>query len=244
MKNKKMLIIIGILLFLVFGFLFYKVSNIFIENNNNLEKLLENNNYIRAYTVIKDQNLLSDKNKDKTYKIINSKIKEYKITSVNDYLKLTDNDINNIKSFNEMIYKLQLYEDFSYLNKLVSIDDRFHDYIPAVRWYNSNNYTLYKENMKVDNLEDYEKSGKLMKDYSLKKYGLDNKIIKELDDEIKKYVSYCEKFSEFLKTRDEKFYNTFGNDFQNNLYQLNYLETSIKNKNADIEKIIKELPEI
>ena len=240
MKNKKIFIVIGVVLFIIFGFIIFKISNKYIEENNNIEKLFENHNYNRIYNLIKDKDLLNTDNKENIYKIIEDNINKYKINNKEDYLKFTDKDINDIKNFNDLIKKLVLYEKYDYLNKLVAIDDKLHDYMEAVRWYNSEEYKIYKSNMEIKELTDYEKSGKLMKNYSFDKYGKDDILIKELSEEIKKYVNYCEKFSTALNNKDSNL-DDISREFQDNLYQINHIEITIKAKDTDLSNAINKL---
>jgi hypothetical protein len=244
-KNKKIFIIIGVVLILILGvgaFIFLNSNNV-EKSVNEVKTLLEKDNYDEAYKSIKDNNLLS-KADEEINKLIKTRITKYKVSSLDDYLKITNDDWKNIKSFSEMINNLDLTSKYTYLSKLIEINDKYQEYIPAITWQNSDDYDTFREYMEIETQDDFEKSSNLMKTYSFEKYGLENIHIKELNDETKKYIDYCDKMTQAIKTSDVNLYNSIYDGFQANVKKLYEIEVDIINKTSELEEAIKNLPTI
>ena len=154
MKNKKIFIIIGVVLVLVLGigaFIFLNSNNV-EKSVNEVKTLLEKDKYNEAYKMIKDKDLLS-KADEETNKIIKTRITKYKVSNLDDYLKLTNDDWENIKSFSEMINNLDLSSKYTYLSKLIEINDKYQEYVPIITWQNSDDYDTFREYMKTETQE-------------------------------------------------------------------------------------------
>lgn len=245
MKNKKLFIIIGVVLVLVLGigaFIFLNSNN--VESSvNEVKTLLEKDNYSEATKIIKDKDLLS-KADEETNKIIKTRMTKYKVSSLEDYLKLTSDDWKNVKSFNEMINNLDLSNKYTYLSKLVEINDKYQEYVPAINWQNSDDYEVYRSYMKVETQDDFEKSALMMKNYSFEKYDLNNKYIKELNDEVQNYINYCTQLVKAINENDLNLYDSISPKFKENITKLSNIEVDIITKTSELEKEIKNLPTI
>ena len=245
MKNKKIIIIVGVILVLILGvgaFIFLYSNN--VESSvNEVKTLLEKDNYSEATKIIKDKDLLS-KADEETNKIIKTRMTKYKVSSLEDYLKLTSDDWKNVKSFNEMINNLGLSNKYTYLSKLVEINDKYQEYVPAINWQNSDDYEVYRSYMKVETQDDFEKSALMMKNYSFEKYDLDNKYIKELNDEVQNYINYCTQLVKAINENDLNLYDSISPKFKENITKLSNIEVDIITKTSELEKEIKNLPTI
>lgn len=245
MKNKKIIIIVGVILVLILGvgaFIFLNSNN--VESSvNEVKTLLEKDNYSEATKIIKDKDLLS-KADEETNKIIKTRMTKYKVSSLEDYLKLTSDDWKNVKSFNEMINNLGLSNKYTYLSKLVEINDKYQEYVPAINWQNSDDYEVYRSYMKVETQDDFEKSALMMKNYSFEKYDLNNKYIKELNDEVQNYINYCTQLVKAINENDLNLYDSISPKFKENITKLSNIEVDIITKTSELEKEIKNLPTI
>ena len=245
MKNKKIIIIVGVILVLILGvgaFIFLNSNN--VESSvNEVKTLLEKDNYSEATKIIKDKDLLS-KADEETNKIIKTRMTKYKVSSLEDYLKLTSDDWKNVKSFNEMINNLDLSNKYTYLSKLVEINDKYQEYVPAINWQNSDDYEVYRSYMKVETQDDFEKSALMMKNYSFEKYDLNNKYIKELNDEVQNYINYCIQLVKAINENDLNLYDSISPKFKENITKLSNIEVDIITKTSELEKEIKNLPTI
>lgn len=245
MKNKKIIIIVGVILVLILGvgaFIFLNSNN--VENSvNEVKILLEKDNYNEATKIIKDKDLLS-KADEETNKIIKTRMTKYKVSSLEDYLKLTSDDWKNIKSFNEMINNLDLSNKYTYLSKLIEINDKYQEYVPAINWQNSDDYEVFRSYMKVETQDDFEKSALMMKNYSFEKYDLNNKYIKELNDEVQNYINYCTQLAKAINESDLNLYDSISPKFKENITKLSNIEVDIITKTSELEKEIKNLPTI
>lgn len=245
MKNKKIIIIVGVILVLILGvgaFIFLNSNN--VESSvNEVKTLLEKDNYSEATKIIKDKDLLS-KADEETNKIIKTRMTKYKVSSLEDYLKLTSDDWKNVKSFNEMINNLDLSNKYTYLSKLVEINDKYQEYVPAINWQNSDDYEVYRSYMKVETQDDFEKSALMMKNYSFEKYDLNNKYIKELNDEVQNYINYCTQLVKAINENDLNLYDSISPKFKENITKLSNIEVDIITKTSELEKEIKNLPTI
>lgn len=245
MKNKKIIIIVGVILVLILGvgaFIFINSNN--VESSvNEVKTLLEKDNYSEATKIIKDKDLLS-KADEETNKIIKTRMTKYKVSSLEDYLKLTSDDWKNVKSFNEMINNLDLSNKYTYLSKLVEINDKYQEYVPAINWQNSDDYEVYRSYMKVETQDDFEKSALMMKNYSFEKYDLNNKYIKELNDEVQNYINYCTQLVKAINENDLNLYDSISPKFKENITKLSNIEVDIITKTSELEKEIKNLPTI
>lgn len=245
MKNKKIIIIVGVILVLILGvgaFIFLNSNN--VENSvNEVKILLEKDNYNEATKIIKDKDLLS-KADEETNKIIKTRMTKYKVSSLEDYLKLTSDDWKNIKSFNEMINNLDLSNKYTYLSKLIEINDKYKEYVPSINWQNSDDYEVFRSYMKVETQDDFEKSALMMKNYSFEKYDLNNKYIKELNDEVQNYINYCTQLAKAINESDLNLYDSISPKFKENITKLSNIEVDIITKTSELEKEIKNLPTI
>lgn len=245
MKNKKIIIIVGVILVLILGvgaFIFLNSNN--VENSvNEVKILLEKDNYNEATKIIKDKDLLS-KADEETNKIIKTRMTKYKVSSLEDYLKLTSDDWKNIKSFNEMINNLDLSNKYTYLSKLIEINDKYQEYVPAINWQNSDDYEVFRSYMKVETQDDFEKSSLMMKNYSFEKYDLNNKYIKELNDEVQNYINYCTQLAKAINESDLNLYDSISPKLKENITKLSNIEVDIITKTSELEKEIKNLPTI
>ncbi|MGN1269200.1 MAG: hypothetical protein ACI4U0_06920 [Candidatus Aphodocola sp.] len=245
MKNKKIIIIVGVILVLILGvgaFIFLNSNN--VENSvNEVKILLEKDNYNEATKIIKDKDLLS-KADEETNKIIKTRMTKYKVSSLEDYLKLTSDDWKNIKSFNEMINNLDLSNKYTYLSKLIEINDKYQEYVPAINWQNSDDYEVFRSYMKVETQDDFEKSALMMKNYSFEKYDLNNKYIKELNDEVQNYINYCTQLAKAINESDLNLYDSISPKLKENITKLSNIEVDIITKTSELEKEIKNLPTI
>ena len=245
MKNKKIIIIVGVILVLILGvgaFIFLNSNN--VENSvNEVKILLEKDNYNEATKINKDKDLLS-KAEEETNKIIKTRMTKYKVSSLEDYLKLTSDDWKNIKSFNEMINNLDLSNKYTYLSKLIEINDKYQEYVPAINWQNSDDYEVFRSYMKVETQDDFEKSALMMKNYSFEKYDLNNKYIKELNDEVQNYINYCTQLAKAINESDLNLYDSISPKFKENITKLSNIEVDIITKTSELEKEIKNLPTI
>lgn len=245
MKNKKIIIIVGVILVLILSvgaFIFLNSNN--VESSvNEVKTLLEKDNYSEATKIIKDKDLLS-KADEETNKIIKTRMTKYKVSSLEDYLKLTSDDWKNVKSFNEMINNLDLSNKYTYLSKLVEINDKYQEYVPAINWQNSDDYEVYRSYMKVETQDDFEKSALMMKNYSFEKYDLNNKYIKELNDEVQNYINYCTQLVKAINENDLNLYDSISPKFKENITKLSNIEVDIITKTSELEKEIKNLPTI
>lgn len=245
MKNRKIIIIVGVILVLILGvgaFIFLNSNN--VENSvNEVKILLEKDNYNEATKIIKDKDLLS-KADEETNKIIKTRMTKYKVSSLEDYLKLTSDDWKNIKSFNEMINNLDLSNKYTYLSKLIEINDKYQEYVPAINWQNSDDYEVFRSYMKVETQDDFEKSALMMKNYSFEKYDLNNKYIKELNDEVQNYINYCTQLAKAINESDLNLYDSISPKLKENITKLSNIEVDIITKTSELEKEIKNLPTI
>ena len=101
MKKKIIIICISIILFLTIG-----ISTFIIVYNNNKERLindvktlLEKDNYDKAKEIISKNDLLNEKSREQTLNIISTRMTKYKVSSVDNFINLTNEDWNNIKKF-------------------------------------------------------------------------------------------------------------------------------------------------
>lgn len=245
MRNKKILIIIGILVVIAIGigaFVFLNSNNIG-NNVKDIKSYLEKDEYEKAYNLINEKNLLSKADKD-INELIKTRLTKYKVSSIDDYLNLSDDDWKNIKSFEDMLEKLKLNSKYNYLSKLIEINTNYQDYVPAIKWQKSDDYEVFRSYMKVETQDDFEKSALMMKNYSFEKYGLENKYIKELNEEVQKYIDYCTQLVQAINNSDLNLYDSISPKFKENITKLSNIEVEIITKTSELEKAIKDLPSI
>ena len=157
---------------------------------------------------------------------------------------LSDDDWKNIKSFEDMLEKLKLNSKYNYLSKLIEINTNYQDYVPAIKWQKSDDYEVFRSYMKVETQDDFEKSALMMKNYSFEKYGLENKYIKELNEEVQKYIDYCTQLVQAINNSDLNLYDSISPKFKENITKLSNIEVEIITKTSELEKAIKDLPSI
>ena len=245
MRNKKILIIIGILVVIAIGigaFVFLNSNNVG-NNVKDVKSYLEKDEYEKAYNLINEKNLLSKADKD-INELIKTRLTKYKVSSIDDYLNLSDDDWKNIKSFEDMLEKLKLNSKYNYLSKLIEINTNYQDYVPAIKWQKSDDYEVFRSYMKVETQDDFEKSALMMKNYSFEKYGLENKYIKELNEEVQKYIDYCTQLVQAINNSDLNLYDSISPKFKENITKLSNMEVEIITKTSELEKAIKDLPSI
>lgn len=245
MRNKKILIIIGILVVIAIGigaFVFLNSNNVG-NNVKDVKSYLEKDEYEKAYNLINEKNLLSKADKD-INELIKTRLTKYKVSSIDDYLNLSDDDWKNIKSFEDMLEKLKLNSKYNYLSKLIEINTNYQDYVPAIKWQKSDDYEVFRSYMKVETQDDFEKSALMMKNYSFEKYGLENKYIKELNEEVQKYIDYCTQLVQAINNSDLNLYDSISPKFKENITKLSNIEVEIITKTSELEKAIKDLPSI
>ena len=245
MRNKKILIIIGILVVIAIGigaFVFLNSNNVG-NNVKDVKSYFEKDEYEKAYNLINEKNLLSKADKD-INELIKTRLTKYKVSSIDDYLNLSDDDWKNIKSFEDMLEKLKLNSKYNYLSKLIEINTNYQDYVPAIKWQKSDDYEVFRSYMKVETQDDFEKSALMMKNYSFEKYGLENKYIKELNEEVQKYIDYCTQLVQAINNSDLTLYDSISPKFKDNITKLSNIEVEIITKTSELEKAIKDLPSI
>lgn len=245
MKNKKIIIIIGILVVIAIGivaFVFLNSNNVG-NNVNDVKSYFEKDEYEKAYNLINEKNLLSKADKD-INELIKTRLTKYKVSSIDDYLNLSDDDWKNIKSFEDMLEKLKLNSKYNYLSKLIEINTNYQEYVPAIKWQKSDDYEVFRSYMKVETQDDFEKSALMMKNYSFEKYGLENKYIKELNEEVQKYIDYCTQLVQAINNSDLNLYDSISPKFKENITKLSNIEVEIITKTSELEKAIKDLPSI
>lgn len=245
MRNKKILIIIGILVVIAIGigaFVFLNSNNVG-NNVKDVKSYFEKDEYEKAYNLINEKNLLSKADKD-INELIKTRLTKYKVSSIDDYLNLSDDDWKNIKSFEDMLEKLKLNSKYNYLSKLIEINTNYQDYVPAIKWQKSDDYEVFRSYMKVETQDDFEKSALMMKNYSFEKYGLENKYIKELNEEVQKYIDYCTQLVQAINNSDLNLYDSISPKFKDNITKLSNIEVEIITKTSELEKAIKDLPSI
>lgn len=245
MKNKKIIIIIGILVVIVVGivaFMFLNSNNVG-NNVKDVKSYLEKDEYEKAYNLIDEKNLLSKADKD-INELIKTRLTKFKVSSIDDYLNLSDDDWKSIKSFEDMLEKLELNSKYNYLSKLIEINTNYQDYVPAIKWQKSDDYEVFRSYMKVEIQDDFEKSALMMKNYSFEKYGLENKYIKELNEEVQKYIDYCTQLVQAINNSDLNLYDSISPKFKENITKLSNIEVEIITKTSELEKAIKDLPSI
>lgn len=245
MRNKKILIIIGILVVIaiVIGAFVFLNSNNVGNNVKDVKSYLEKDEYEKAYNLINEKNLLSKADKD-INELIKTRLTKYKVSSIDDYLNLSDDDWKNIKSFEDMLEKLKLNSKYNYLSKLIEINTNYQEYVPAIKWQKSDDYEVFRSYMKVETQDDFEKSALMMKNYSFEKYGLENKYIKELNEEVQKYIDYCTQLVQAINNSDLNLYDSISPKFKENITKLSNIEVEIITKTSELEKDIKDLPSI
>ena len=245
MKNKKIIIIIGILVVIAIGigaFVFLNSNNVG-NNVKDVKSYFEKDEYEKAYNLINEKNLLSKADKD-INELIKTRLTKYKVSSIDDYLNLSDDDWKNIKSFEDMLEKLKLNSKYNYLSKLIEINTNYQDYVPAIKWQKSDDYEVFRSYMKVETQDDFEKSALMMKNYSFEEYGLENKYIKELNEEVQKYIDYCTQLVQAINNSDLNLYDSISPKFKENITKLSNIEVEIITKTSELEKAIKDLPSI
>lgn len=245
MRNKKILIIIGILVVIAIGigaFVFLNSNNVG-NNVKDVKSYFEKDEYEKAYNLINEKNLLSKADKD-INELIKTRLTKYKVSSIDDYLNLSDDDWKNIKSFEDMLEKLKLNSKYNYLSKLIEINTNYQDYVTAIKWQKSDDYEVFRSYMKVETQDDFEKSALMMKNYSFEKYGLENKYIKELNEEVQKYIDYCTQLVQAINNSDLNLYDSISPKFKDNITKLSNIEVEIITKTSELEKAIKDLPSI
>lgn len=245
MRNKKILIIIGILVVIAIGigaFVFLNSNNVG-NNVKDVKSYFEKDEYEKAYNLINEKNLLSKADKD-INELIKTRLTKYKVSSIDDYLNLSDDDWKNIKSFEDMLEKLKLNSKYNYLSKLIEINTNYQDYVPAIKWQKSDDYEVFRSYMKVETQDDFEKSALMMKNYSFEKYGLENKYIKELNEEVQKYIDYCTQLVQAINNSNLNLYDSVSPKFKDNITKLSNIEVEIITKTSELEKAIKDLPSI
>lgn len=245
MKNKKIIIIISILVFTAIGisaFIFLNSNN--VENNmKDVKAYFEKDEYDKAYNLIEEKNLLSKADKD-INDLIKTRLTKFKVSSLEDYLDLSDDDWKNINSFENMLEKLKLDSKYNYLSKLIEVNTNYQEFVSAIKWQKSDDYEVFRSYMKVETQDDFEKSALMMKNYSFEKYGLENKYIKELNEEVQKYIDYCTQLSKAINDSDINLYDSITPKFKENLTKLSNIEVEIITKTSELEKAIKNLPSI
>ena len=162
-------------------------------------------------------------------------MEKYNKINLEQFLKLSVNDWNNINSFNEMLKKLNLIDKYNYLSNLLEIKNEYQEYIPAISWYNSKDYETFDAYLEVEELEDFPKSANLMKDYSFEKYGLESAYIKDLNEQTQKYIEYCEQLGNGLKTNNNSLTLKAIENLSDNENEMYYTKLEIIDKSANLE---------
>lgn len=243
MKNKKIIIGIVAVIAIAMGAFIFLNSNTVGKSINEVKSYLERDEYEKAYNLISEKNLLSKADED-VNDLIKTRLTKYKVASVEDFIKLSKDDWKNIESFEEMLEKLKLNSKYNYLSKLIDINKNYQEYVPAITWQNSDDYEVFRSYMKVETQDDFEKSAMMMKNYSFKKYDLNNEHIKELNDEVQNYINYCTQLVQAINQSDLALYDSISSQFKENIAKLSNIEIDILTKTSELEKAIKDLPSI
>lgn len=242
MKNKIIIICIAVIIILgiAIGGFFYISSNNNTKTVDEIAMLIRQEKYSDAGRIITEKSMIGKEN-EKIHELINEKVTKYKVTSVDDFLNLNDENWNNIKSLYQMTNDIGISDDYKYLATLLNIKDKYEEYIPAIMWDKSADSEAFSGYLKVEKQEDFGTSARFLKNYSFEKYGTESTYIKELNDEMQKYINYAETIEKSLKTNDVSLYNEIHDDFTDNITKIADIQIKIIQKNDELKKDIKNL---
>ena len=248
MKKKIIIICISIILFLTIG-----ISAFIIVYNNNKERLindvktlLEKDNYDKAKEIISKNDLLNEKVREQTLKIISTRMTKYKVSSVDNFINLTNEDWDNIKKFDIFINDLKLKDiskKYEYFTKLIELEE-YNQYIPAIKWMDSTDYEVWKSYIKLEVESDFTRVANMLPNYSFEKYGVENVYIKELNEEKDKFAQYCKIISKAILENNLSKYNSVYDKITASVTLLANTEIKILTTKSELESKIKDLPTI
>lgn len=248
MKKKIIIICVSIILLLAIG-----ISTFIIISSNNKESkinevkiLLEKDNYDKAKEVINKNDLLNGKTKEKTLKIISTRMTKYKISNLDNFINLTNEDWENIKKFNTFIDDLKIKDvskKYDYFTKLIELED-YNKYVPAIKWIKSTDYDVWHSYIKLEVESDFTRVANMVPKYSFEKYGVENVYIKELNEEKDKFAQYCKTISEAIAESNPTKYNSVYDKIIASVTLLSDTEIKIITSQSELEEKIKELPTI
>ena len=247
MKNNKKNIIIAVIIgiILVTGIVVF----FFNKDSKNLEKLdnlLQNDKYQEAYKIINDNNLLKTK-KDKTLKLITTRMTKYKVKDVETLFTFNNKDWDNIKNFDTLAKQLKLSnidKKYTYLNKLMDIKKKHGEYFEIIRWCN-NEFSNYIETINgsiVSTGEGFKESAKKIKEYSFDGYNTSDKHIKIIVDSNNKIANNYSKMAKALSTNNYRLMNSLTKDCKNQLKKQENEMVKVVKINGEVESDINELP--
>lgn len=248
MKKKIIIICISVILFLAIG-----ISAFIIVSNNNKESLinevktlLEKDNFDKAKEIISKNDLLNEKAKEQTLKIISTRMTKYKVSSLDNFINLTNEDWENIKKFDTFINDLKLKDvskKYEYFTKLIELEE-YNQYIPAIKWIDSTDYEVWQSYIKLEVESDFTRVANMLPNYSFEKYGVENVYIKDLNEEKDKFAQYCKTISEAILESNLSKYNSVYDKITASVTLLANTEIKILTTKSELENKIKELPTI
>lgn len=241
MKKKRIIyisIVLGVLILGVFGVLYFKSNN----NIKKVEELLKNGDYKNVYNIIKEKELLSNDNEE-INDLIKKNISEYSISSFDDYIKLSDNDWEKIKSFDEMIDKLNLSRKYTYLSELIKIKNDYDKYIPVITWYDSSDKEAFDNCFPNDNdANSWKEASKCYSSYSFEKYGIENLYISDLEQYRTKSSTATNNLGDALNSKNISKAEKALNELEKLEDKRYKIDIKIIEKYEELENKIKKLP--
>jgi len=218
MKNKKVLIIGIILLLIVIlgvgAFLFINQnSNKLSEQMVELRELVTAKKYEQAKALIQANELLSLA-EEEILDLFVDEISTYKIEERADLEKVTNDEWEKIREVDSVLTELNIKREkrkFRYLDELLKLKE-YVEYMPAIRWVESEDYEVWNEYMEFDEANT-DKISKLFREYSFEKYGIENLCIKELNIEKENIANYWESMIKAVSNNNTKQFDTIYDQF-------------------------------
>lgn len=177
---------------------------------------------------------------------LSTRMTKYKVSSVNNFINLTNKDWENIKKFDTFINDLKLKDiskKYEYFTKLIELEE-YNKYIPAIKWIDSTDYDVRQSYIKLEVESYFTRVANMLPKYSFEKYGIENVYIKDLNEEKDKFAQYCKTISEALAESNISKYNSVYDKITASVTLLADTEIKIVTTKSELESEIKELPTI
>lgn len=170
---------------------------------------------------------------------------KYNVRCFNDFASLSATDWGELKNFDVLIKKLDIEGKdtrLRYIRELYDLKSE-RDKVNAVKWYNSGDYNKWMAllDFDVDNL-DY--SATLLENYSFTAYLQNCPYIQEMDSGRTSFAECLRNISYALSVGSESNLNSFKNDLQLVLAELENTQQDILIANSRLQSAIAALPKI
>jgi len=236
-----------IALFCILGILILVVAVGFFINGkiNKIQTLSTQGNFEEIQAIMNDPVLKLPLIKDIAYSTLANAAEKYKVENLNDFAALSATDWGELKNFDALIKDLDIEGKdtrLRYIRELYDLKGE-RDKVNAVKWYNSGDYNKWMSllDFDVDNLEYF---ATLLENYSFSAYLQNCSYILEMDYGRASFAKCLRNISYALSVGSESNLNSFKNDLQLVLAELESAQQDILIADSRLRSAIAALPKI